>query len=39
VRREPKLAEGGVKETPPLGVVALINIEGDRDMVTDVDGL
>ena len=39
VWREPKLAEGRVKETPPLGVVALIKIEGDGDMVMDVDGL
>lgn len=39
VRRKPELAEDGVKEAPPLRVVALVEIEGHGDMGVNVDGL
>lgn len=34
-----EFAEDGVEETPPLAVVGRVEVEGDRHMVTDVDGL
>lgn len=39
MRREAELAEGGIKEATPLGVVALIEIKSDGDMIANVDGL
>lgn len=39
VRRESKLAKNGVEEAAPLGVVAVVKVEGDSDVGTYVDTL
>jgi hypothetical protein len=39
VALEAELVESQVEEEVPLAVVPLIHVEGDRDMVADVDPL
>jgi hypothetical protein len=39
VRREAEFAEGGFKERSPLAVVGLGQVENNRDMGANVDGL
>ena len=39
VRLEAKLADDRIKETPPLGVVRIDDVEDHRNVGLDVDGL
>ena len=39
MRREPELAKDGVEEAPPLGIVAVVEIERHGNMGADVDCL
>jgi hypothetical protein len=36
---EPEFAKGGLEECAPLAVIPLSQVEQDRDMGTNVDGL